>query len=378
MKEYRDLIKRYASQIGITVTGDFNVVTVVNNLPSQFYDENRIQRLKDAISNQDFETFSDIFKSPLNIEEDTSKSPTERGLNVIADKYNFDEDAVSELQFLIGSVQSDETNLRLNPDTGELQPQTSYFDVSTDDIISRLATPNEIKQFQDYLIESGIFEQGYFAGTEGKYSDKLRTAIVDVMNFIDNNINLSPEVVANIRKEIPVYFTSVQQENQDLSFERNLFNYGLKEFVTVEEAEKKFAEEQSAKGRARSFIPPADEELEEFTEAYFYSKLGRKPTTSELDIWSTNLALSYSTAWAEQEAALKAFDDQAYAQGLTSQDSINNTNLDLSQFRQGRTQEGVFGDDFEAAFESEIDEFEAGERKKSYQNQLLQVMFGGA
>ena len=44
----------------------------------------------------------------------------------------------------------------------------------------------------------------------------------------------------------------------------------------------------------------------DFTEAYFYAKLGRKPTTQELDTWSTNLAKSYSTAYAESEAALAA------------------------------------------------------------------------
>ena len=58
------------------------------------------------------------------------------------------------------------------------------------------------------------------------------------MNFIDANINLTPDVVADIRKETPVYFSSVQQDNQDLSFERNLFNYGLKEFIRIDEAEK--------------------------------------------------------------------------------------------------------------------------------------------
>ena len=218
-----------------------------------------------------------------------------------------------------------------------------------------------IKQFQDYLIQSGVFPKGYF-GTEGQYSEKLRTAIVDV-DFIDANINLTPDVVADIRKETPVYFSSVQQDNQDLSFERNLFNYGLKEFIRIDEAEKKFEESQNAKDRARSFIPPADSELEDFTEAYFYAKLGRKPTTQELDTWSTNLAKSYSTAYAESEAAKTAFDDQMYAQGLVPQDSMSNTNLDLSQFRSGRTQAGIFDENFETAFESEIDEFEAGERR---------------
>ncbi len=378
MDQYKDLIRKYASQLGIELTGDFNVITVVNNLPTQFFDDDRKQRLKDAISDQDFATFSDIFVAPLNVvEDDTPRSQTEDYIIKVAQDLGISEDSANELATVLAGINDDGVGLRLQPDTGELAPDESYFGVSTDDIISRLATPNEIKQFQDYLIQSGVFPRGYFAGTEGQYSEKLRTAIVDVMNFIDANINLTPDVVADIRKETPVYFSSVQQDNQDLSFERNLFNYGLKEFIRIDEAEKKFEESQNAKDRARSFIPPADSELEDFTEAYFYAKLGRKPTTQELDTWSTNLARSYSTAYAESEAAKTAFDDQMYAQGLVPQDSMSNTNLDLSQFRSGRTQAGIFDENFETAFESEIDEFEAGERKKSYQNQLLQIMFGG-
>ena len=378
MDQYKNLIRKYASQLGIELAGDFNVITVVNDLPTQFFDDDRKQRLKDAISDQDFATFSDIFVAPLNVvEDDTPKSQTEDYIIKVAQDLGISEDSANELATVLAGINDDGVGLRLQPDTGELAPDESYFGVSTDDIISRLATPNEIKQFQDYLIQSGVFPRGYFAGTEGQYSEKLRTAIVDVMNFIDANINLTPDVVADIRKETPVYFSSVQQDNQDLSFERNLFNYGLKEFIRIDEAEKKFEESQNAKDRARSFIPPADSELEDFTEAYFYAKLGRKPTTQELDTWSTNLARSYSTAYAESEAAKTAFDDQMYAQGLVPQDSMSNTNLDLSQFRSGRTQAGIFDENFEKAFESEIDEFEAGERKKSYQNQLLQIMFGG-
>ena len=378
MDQYKNLIRKYASQLGIELAGDFNVITVVNDLPTQFFDDDRKQRLKDAISDQDFATFSDIFVAPLNVvEDDTPKSQTEDYIIKVAQDLGISEDSANELATALAGINDDGVGLRLQPDTGELAPDESYFGVSTDDIISRLATPNEIKQFQDYLIQSGVFPRGYFAGTEGQYSEKLRTAIVDVMNFIDANINLTPDVVADIRKETPVYFSSVQQDNQDLSFERNLFNYGLKEFIRIDEAEKKFEESQNAKDRARSFIPPADSELEDFTEAYFYAKLGRKPTTQELDTWSTNLARSYSTAYAESEAAKTAFDDQMYAQGLVPQDSMSNTNLDLSQFRSGRTQAGIFDENFETAFESEIDEFEAGERKKSYQNQLLQIMFGG-
>ena len=41
MDQYKDLIRKYASQLGIELTGDFNVITVVNNLPTQFFDDDR-------------------------------------------------------------------------------------------------------------------------------------------------------------------------------------------------------------------------------------------------------------------------------------------------------------------------------------------------
>ena len=103
MDQYKDLIRKYASQLGIELTGDFNVITVVNNLPTQFFDDDRKQRLKDAISDQDFATFSDIFVAPLNVvEDDTPKSQTEDYIIKVAQDLGISEDAANEFSEEIG------------------------------------------------------------------------------------------------------------------------------------------------------------------------------------------------------------------------------------------------------------------------------------
>ena len=43
-----------------------------------------------------------------------------------------------------------------------------------------------------------------------------------------------------------------------------------------------------------------------------------------------------------------------------------------------QAQQEIFEEDFETKMQAEIDLFEAGQRKKDYQNQLLSVMFGGS
>lgn len=63
---------------------------------------------------------------------------------------------------------------------------------------------------------------------------------------------------------------------------------------------------------------------------------------------------------------------------MSSTDTISSaTGPDLSRFST-QTQQEIFEEDFESQMQKEIDVFEAGQRKKDYQNQLLSVMFGGS
>ena len=130
---------------------------------------------------------------------------------------------------------------------------------------------------------------------------------------------------------------------------------------------------------AQRYIPPSEDELEDYTEAYFYAKIGRKPTSEELDVWATNLASSYSSEYAQALAAKNTFEDAQFVQNkMSSTDTISSaTGPDLLRFST-QTQQEIFEEDFESQMQKEIDVFEAGQRKKDYQNQLLSVMFGGS
>lgn len=377
MKEFQDALKEYASELGLD-EGELNVAMVIAGLEDNPYfsgNPDLYKQLQGAFTNKNVELFKVLLNSAIN----TQTGPAVN-TNNISDtemlELGLSPEQIGQLRAL--DVE-DDAPLRLT-ETGEEVRQESYFDnVAWDEIINLYATPNEILAFQQYLYDSGVVEEGYFAGTEGQQSKKLHNKITEIMNYIDNNIVTTPEIVAAIRQEQPVYFTSVQQSQQDASFERNLFNYGLKEFIRTGLAEEEFQRGLSEKQQAMQFIPPSESALDDYTESYFYARLGRKPTQDELDIWSTNLANSYSSAYAQAIAAQRAFDDASFVQdNVSSNDMISTaTGPDLSQFS-AQSQQEIFEEDFETKMQAEIDLFEAGQRKKDYQNQLLSVMFGGS
>lgn len=377
MKEFQDALKEYASELGLD-EGELNVAMVIAGLEDNPYfsgNPDLYKQLQGAFTNKNVELFKVLLNSAIN----TQTGPAVN-TNNISDtemlELGLSPEQIGQLRAL--DVE-DDAPLRLT-ETGEEVRQESYFDnVAWDEIINLYATPNEILAFQQYLYDSGVVEEGYFAGTEGQQSEKLHNKITEIMNYIDNNIVTTPEIVAAIRQEQPVYFTSVQQSQQDASFERNLFNYGLKEFIRTGLAEEEFQKGLSEKQQAMQFIPPSESALDDYTESYFYARLGRKPTQDELDIWSTNLANSYSSAYAQAIAAQRAFDDASFVQdNVSSNDMISTaTGPDLSQFS-AQSQQEIFEEDFETKMQAEIDLFEAGQRKKDYQNQLLSVMFGGS
>ena len=377
MKEFQDALKEYASELGLD-EGELNVAMVIAGLEDNPYfsgNPDLYKQLQGAFTNKNVELFKVLLDSAINTQSGPTVNP-----NNISDtqmlELGLSPEQIGQLRAL---DVDDDAPLRLT-ETGEEVRQESYFDnVAWDEIINLYATPNEILAFQQYLYDSGVVEEGYFAGTEGQQSEKLHNKITEIMNYIDNNIVTTPEIVAAIRQEQPVYFTSVQQSQQDASFERNLFNYGLKEFIRTGLAEEEFQRGLSEKQQAMQFIPPSESALDDYTESYFYARLGRKPTQDELDIWSTNLANSYSSAYAQAIAAQRAFDDASFVQdNVSTNDMISTaTGPDLSQFS-AQSQQEIFEEDFETKMQAEIDLFEAGQRKKDYQNQLLSVMFGGS
>jgi len=384
LTEFENALKEYASLLGIEGES-FNVASVLASLSDNVYfeDENTLNAIKDAYNTKNIDTFKVLLKSAIDI-KNAQLTGQGSGNNLVQAAQTISDVTgqmftVEQLEDIANAQSDSDSPLRFTESGEEVRQESFFENVAWDEIINLYASPNEIKAFQIYLYDSGIVEQGYFAGTEGQQSEKLQNKITEVMNYIDNNIVTNAEVRDAIKKEKPVYFTSVQQREQDASFERNLFNYGLKEFIRTGQAEEDFQRGLQEKEMAQRYIPPSENELEDYTEAYFYAKIGRKPTSEELDVWATNLASSYSTEYAQSIAASRALDDAKFVQDkMSSTDTISRaTGPDLSRFST-QTQQEIFEEDFESQMQKEIDVFEAGQRKKDYQNQLLSVMFGGS
>ena len=202
----------------------------------------------------------------------------------------------AELQFLQSAADGAPLRPTLNADgTTSLIPFAGHFEgTPVTGILDNYASEDEIIAFQNFLTENNLVPQNYFAESIGESSEKLRTSIQMVMNWIDTNMYAveGTETYKAIMEETelaPVYFSQTQAKVNDWSFARNLFNAGLKELAAKQVKLDEADEAEAAKKLAAEYIPPSQGSLEEMVEGYFEAKLGRKPTEQELDTWSTTL-----------------------------------------------------------------------------------------
>tara|TARA_R110000824_G_scaffold112061_4_gene260968 strand:- start:1111 stop:2532 length:1422 start_codon:yes stop_codon:yes gene_type:complete len=281
-------------------------------------------------------------------------------------------------------------------DTEYLAPYAGHFlGVQLDSIIDNYASYSEILAYQTALMDNNVVPQNYFNESLGQYSEKLRTSVQMVMNWIDTNIYAGEDTqlyaeIMNQTENAPVYFTKLQQDNKDFSFARNLFNYGLKEIISKQQILDEVAEAEAARDIAKDFIPPSDSTLDDMVEGWFEAKLNRNPTEEELDIWSTRLAGTYSKSFAQQRAANRALESynfmvsQPEYAGLSSQEVKDlkkqypgTGNVDLSQFST-QTPGEIATEEFEGEYEGMIEDVEQAESVRKMQQDMMTYMFGGA
>jgi len=276
-----------------------------------------------------------------------------------------------------------------------LTPFSGHFQgVGLDNIIDSYASGPEIRAYQNFLQNNNIVPQNYFAESYGEYSEKLRTSIKMVMTWLDRNrfavegTELYTELM-NETENAPVFFTKLQEDNEEFSYYRNLFNYGLKEMAKDRVALDEAAEAESARKLAEEFIPPSDDVLDDMVESWFQAKLNRKPTAAELDTWSTRFANSYSIAFAQQRAKNKELESfnfmtaQPQYAGLNEQEVAELQEeypgkgfVDLSMFSTS-TPEEIMSGQIEGQYGDMIEDVEDAEQVRKMQQDMLTYMFGG-
>ena len=276
-----------------------------------------------------------------------------------------------------------------------LSPFGGHFQgVGLDNIIDSYASGPEIEAYQNFLENNNIVPQNYFAESKGEYSEKLRTSIKMVMTWLDRNryavegTELYQEIMTQT-EHAPVYFTKLQEDNQEFSYYRNLFNYGLKEMAKDRVALDEAAEAEAARKLAEEFIPPSDDVLDDMVESWFQAKLNRKPTAAELDTWSTRFANSYSIAFAQQRAKNKELESFNFMTAQPQYAGLNEEEVaelqeqypgkgfvDLSMFSTS-TPEEIMSGQIEGQYGDMIEDVEDAEQVRKMQQDMLTYMFGG-
>ena len=182
----------------------------------------------------------------------------------------------------------------------------------------------------------------------------------------------------------PVFFTKTQELQGAFSFARQLFNYGLKEMAADAANISQAVEAEYAKDLAQSYIPPEPGKLDDMVDAYFESKLGRKPTEAEKDIWASKFAESYSISFRENRAKAEMFNNYNFLSqqpeyGELSNDATGSVpgigNVDLSAFST-RSPSDVQEDMFEAEFSKGIEAREEAVDKRQMQHDMFRYLLG--
>lgn len=425
-EKIRELLRSYNVLSTIPTTGSFNVVTELRNLEETPYFSGKPELISQMImarSNEDIDALKAIIDGAIKEQEDVGKIDIdaiekEKGFALPAEQREAlqtavqsvntgqDYEALTDRQraLIIDDIVNQafeiapESGTRLIKDAeGQLQVFGGYFNnVLFSNIFSQSATTQEIVSFQNYLIENDIATAEDFAGTKGKYSETLRQKIESVMDWADQNINAAEGTP--LRNEImgqePVFFAGIEYDNMDVSFERNLFNYAVKEISKSNIDLKKFELEKSLEAEKIKYLPPRKENLDEMVEAYFVANTGRSPSAEELSEWSTALAKSYSESYTQLERfkyevenmdiTTKPIVDTSFTVDPMTErprrvDTVTGKLLDFGNLQemQPMTPAEIFEAKFEEEFGDEQEAFERGSQIREMQNKIMSAMYGG-
>lgn len=425
-EKIRELLRSYNVLSTIPATGLFNVVTELRNLEETPYFSGKPELISQMImarSNEDIDALKAIIDGAIKEQEDVGKIDIdaiekEKGFALPAEQREAlqtavqsvntgqDYEALTDRQraLIIDDIINQafeiapESGTRLIKDAeGQLQVFGGYFNnVLFSNIFSQSATTQEIVSFQNYLIENDIATAEDFAGTKGKYSETLRQKIESVMDWADQNINAAEGTP--LRNEImgqePVFFAGIEYDNMDVSFERNLFNYAVKEISKSNIDLKKFELEKSLEAEKIKYLPPRKENLDEMVEAYFVANTGRSPSAEELSEWSTALAKSYSESYTQLERfkyevenmdiTTKPIVDTSFTVDPMTErprrvDTVTGKLLDFGNLQemQPMTPAEIFEAKFEEEFGDEQEAFERGSQIREMQNKIMSAMYGG-
>jgi len=272
-----------------------------------------------------------------------------------------------------------------------MMPFAGHFGgTKVQDVIDSYASTQDIEQFQNFMTNSGIVPDNYFAESQGEYSEKLRASIKYVMNWLDKNRHVVPgtETYDVIMDSDPVYFSDSQITYEGFDYHRNLFKYALEEMAKEASITEDIDEAEVAKQLAKEFIPPSQNALEDMVDSYFESKLGRGATEEELDEWSTKFADSYSIAFGQARAKAKQYEDYNFMvsqpeylemdsqREQLAKDYGADKFIDLSAFSTDRPEE-IMAQQVEDEFGKQISAVEQGRKVRTMQNDMITYMFGG-
>tara|TARA_R100001082_G_C4364308_1_gene161029 strand:- start:4 stop:1320 length:1317 start_codon:yes stop_codon:yes gene_type:complete len=432
-KELREFLKEYVDILGIPGTGNYNVVSTIRNLENTVYFAGQpglISQLLLAVNSEEgtleeFKTIldgaiadaSDIGVSGEEIAEeqgvslsDDAQAALDQNLQIVTQQIEngalpvppdkTKEEYISEVQQTIIDQAytldpQEGTRLIKGPD-GQLQVFAGYFDnVLYSNIFSHQASVPEIVAFQNYLMDSGLAIEQDFAGTRGQYSEVLRQKIQSIMDWADENVNAGEGSPLRdfILSQEPVFFSDVQYQDKDISFERNLFNFAVQEMSKQKITLDKINLDEQLEAEAVKYIPPRQEKLEMDVEDYFVQRIGRTPTASELAAWSRELASSYDESYASFLSYQYALDEfkleetPIYSRNAgidpiterprtTTQRVGSKFNFEDLQGLQPKSPAEIFESQFEETYEGQIEDWQKGQQIKDMQNKIMSAQFG--
>ena len=420
LAEYADIFPEIPSE------GKYNTLTVLQNLKNNIYfasNQELLDKLIEARNDKDLDAMKSILDeaiqtgdATLNVDitaiekekgiklSEEDKSALENALTAINQGEQLNQFTPEQAKEMRDSITnqafeiSPESGTRLMKQAdGTLEVFGGYFDnVIFSNIFTQEASVQEIVSFQNYLIENNIATPEDFAGTKGVYSEKLRAIVEGVMDWADQNVNAAEGTP--LRNEIlgqePVFFSDVEYQNMDVSFERNLFNYAVKEMAKANVDLKSLELEKQLEAEKIKYLPPRKETLDDMVEAYFVANTGRSPSAKELSDWSTELAKSYSESYTQLErfkyeqeqmnVRLKPTYETSYTVDPTTEqpkrvDTVTGQILDFGglQEMQPMTPAEIFEAKFEEELGGEMQSWEKGLQIKEMQNKIMSAMYGG-
>jgi len=270
-------------------------------------------------------------------------------------------------------------------DTGEIQtkPFGGHFGDMAGVYELVFQNTDTVTEFQEWLENNGLVQQGAFDDTKGVPNGLLRSQLAQYMAWIDTNKYVDPGTqdyvnVMNYDLDTDLsnpFSNSAFLVGENLKHQK-MFAYFLSDYKDNHSNVASTMDRANTAARFKKYMEgvPGELGMEQMVESAFYTTMNRLPTKDELKEQVRLLATSYIDEFNQMNEMYSFIDNMNMIKSPTQSWQVEPTDEVLNQFVDTATQ--TTQEDFRATYRDDINSATYAAEKMKMDEAMLKAMFG--